>query len=285
MSMKLSSKIFAFAPVLLVAACTTTPLPPAPQALLGIDRGIAGIDNCAVGCPTGSQSDETLVRNSYTLNNNPGTKFANWVAYKITKSTQASSRPRNWKTDPDLPASDTLSPDDYKNANQVLKVDRGHQAPLASLAAVSDWQSLNYLSNITPQKAALNQGAWARLEDQERKLANRADISAVYTVTGPLYERSMEKLPNAKKSHQIPSGYWKIIFINNSPAVNHYATFILDQDTPATANFCDFQATVSDVERRAGLTLWSDLPTEIQAGLKKTPGVLSEQMGCPPTKA
>ena len=125
-------------------------------------------DNCEVGCPSGG-SDQTLVRDSYTLNNNSNTKFANWVAYKMTKSSQASGRPRDWKRDPALPPADTLSPDAYQNANTLLGVDRGHQAPLAGLGGASDWPSLNYLSNITPQKADLNQGAWVRLEDKERE--------------------------------------------------------------------------------------------------------------------
>lgn len=89
-------------------------------------------DNCEVGCPSGG-SDQTLVRDSYTLNNNSNTKFANWVAYKMTKSSQASGCPRDWKRDPALPPADTLSPDAYQNANTLLEVDRGHQAPLAGL--------------------------------------------------------------------------------------------------------------------------------------------------------
>ena len=139
--------------------------------------GLSHIDNCEVGCPTGG-SDQTLVREAYTLNNNSHRKFANWVAYKITKASLASGRSRSWKRDPDLPAADTLAPAAYKGASAALAVDRGHQAPLAGLGASADWQALNYLSNITPQASALNQGAWARLEDKERALAERSDVAA-----------------------------------------------------------------------------------------------------------
>ncbi|MGF7116478.1 DNA/RNA endonuclease G (NUC1) [Pseudomonas laurylsulfatiphila] len=45
---------------------------------------------------------------------------------------------------------------------------------------MSDWQSLNYLTNITPQKADLDPGAWARLEDQERNLIKAKGVDAVY---------------------------------------------------------------------------------------------------------
>ncbi|AVJ17153.1 DNA/RNA non-specific endonuclease [Serratia rhizosphaerae] len=238
------------------------------------------IDNCAVGCPTGGSTNVSIVRHAYTLNNNSSTKFANWVAYHITKDTLASGKSRSWKTDPALEPQDTLAPADYTGANAALQVDRGHQAPLASLANVSDWESLNYLSNITPQKSALNQGSWAALEEQERKLIARADVSSVYTVTGPLYEREIGKLPGTDKSHTIPSGYWKVIFINNSPEVNHYAAFIFDQNTPRDADFCQFRTTVSEVEKRSGLILWAGLPDTVQEKLKAKPGVLPELMGC-----
>jgi endonuclease G len=77
---------------------------------------------------------QTLVREAYTLNNNSHRKFANWVAYKITKASLASGRSRSWKRDPDLPAADTLAPAAYKGASAALAVDRGHQAPLAGSA-------------------------------------------------------------------------------------------------------------------------------------------------------
>ncbi|MCA6941347.1 DNA/RNA non-specific endonuclease [Pectobacterium polaris] len=275
-------------PVLLLGACSTYQpqeaveqpqqqaeiAAPARQAVVAAVAAVSK-DNCLVGCPVGGSS-QTLVRDAYTLNNNASTKFANWVAYKMTSSSQASGRSRTWRQDPDLPASDTLAPAAYTGANAALAVDRGHQAPLAGLAAASDWQSLNYLSNITPQKAALNQGAWVRLEDKERALSNR---TAVYTVTGPLFERNVATLPNAP-TVQIPSGYWKILFTGSSPADGKFAAFIMDQDTPRAANFCNFQATVSQIEQKTGLTIWSSLPANVANTIKSQKGALASDLGC-----
>ena len=94
-----------------------------------------------------------------------------------------------------MPVGKTFNPVDYNGASVVLKMDLGHQANLASLGGVSNWQTLNYLTNITPQKANLNQGAWAQLEDQERSLNKAADVDVVYVATGPLYERRIGSLP------------------------------------------------------------------------------------------
>ncbi len=266
-------------PVFFLASCVNQQQPvehpPVAQVML------PGIDNCLVGCPAGG-SHETLIRQAYTLNNNSSTKFANWVAYKITRASQASNRPRNWKQDPELPAGDTLKPAAYTGANAALAVDRGHQAPLASLGSATDWGSLNYLSNITPQKSALNQGAWAKLEDKERMLANRSDVTAVYTVTGPLFGKNIGVLPAAPEV-KIPDSYWKIIFIGDGPDKGKYSAFLLPQSVASSASFCDYQVTVSTIEEKTNppLTLWSALPADIAAGIKTRVGTLAkEDMGC-----
>lgn len=201
----------------------------------------------------------------------------------MTKTSQASGRPRNWAQDPDLPPSDTLAPSAYKNAHSLLKVDRGHQAPLAGLGGVSDWPSLNYLSNITPQKSALNQGAWAALENRVRELAKQADVSVVHVVTGPLFERHIATLPE-DATVEIPSGYWKVLFTGTAPSKSegNYAAFIMDQNTPRSANFCDYQVTVDAIEHKTKpvLTLWSALPEAVASEVKTTKGSLAQKLGC-----
>ncbi|MFP3498073.1 DNA/RNA non-specific endonuclease [Pseudomonas sp. SIMBA_059] len=264
----------------LIAACTTTDRTREPAVAIQVMPGqVPAFDNCGVGCPTGG-SPLTLNRQAYTLNNNGSTKFANWVSYRITKNTPASGRARNWATDPDIPPGETLDPVDYNGANVALKVDRGHQANLASMAGVADWPTLNYLSNITPQKADLNQGPWARLEDQERNLAKEPGVDQVYVVTGPLYEHFVGTLPGTNKVHTIPSGYWKIIFVGSSPQDGIYASFVMNQETPKGAAFCDYQVTVNQIEERSGMTFWSNLPQPVQAALKAKQGQLPARIGC-----
>lgn len=272
-------------PVILLSACSTSYQPqdtkPAPE-LPHRDIVVPQPDNCSVGCPEGG-SQQTIYRYAYTLNNNRATKLANWVAYSVTKTSQASGRPRNWAQDPDLPPSDTLAPSAYKNAHALLKVDRGHQAPLAGLGGVSDWASLNYLSNITPQKSALNQGAWASLENRVRELARQDDVSVVHVVTGPLFERHIATLPE-DATVEIPSGYWKVLFTGTAPSKSegNYAAFIMDQNTPRSANFCDYQVTVEAIEHKTKplLTLWSDLPETVARVVKTTTGNLAQKLGC-----
>ncbi len=205
--------------------------------------------HCFKSCPTGYTDGNTvIVRDIYTLSNNPVTKFADWVAYKVSADTIGSVKPRRWKADPDLLPDDTLEPGDYKGANKAFGTDRGHQGPLASLSATDSYYQTNYLSNITPQKAALNQGSWVRLESRIRERAK--ELGELYVITGPLYERLMFTLPGADETHLVPSGYWKVVIFEQ------YAEgFIFDQDEERSVDYCDRKATIKQIEWRTGLDI------------------------------
>jgi len=233
--------------------------------------------HCPQGCPTGTPSSNFHVwRNAYTLSNNATTKFADWVAYKVSPSTIGGGKTRTWRADPSIWSSRTLEPADYNGANAALAVDRGHQAPLASLSAVSDWQTLNYLSNITPQKSNLNQGPWRILEERVRDLATTSGINSIYVVTGPIYEYNLASLPGADESHRIPSGYWKVIYVNNGSIQT--AAFLMDQSTPRSANFCQSIVTINNVESRSGLNILPSMPN--QSSIERYLGSLKDDLGC-----
>ncbi len=217
------------------------------------------------------ESDVIIHRNIYSLCNNGETKFADWVAYRLDASTVANKHrtSRRWKRDSDLPKESTLEPDDYKGANAALKTDRGHQAPLASFKGTEYWKMTNYLSNITPQKSALNQGPWQRVEAKVRSLAK---LKTVYVITGPLYEREIGKLPGTRKSHKVPSGYWKIIAVktNDSDQPLQLLGFIFDQSTPRNADVKGYTATVNAIEARTGFNFFPGLEKEYSEEVVET---------------
>ncbi len=237
---------------------------------------------CLAGCPVGSPaSDQLVVHHILELENNPTTKFADWVAYKITAETMGSGCKRIWKIDPDLDTSSTLTPSDYKDIRNALVSDRGHQAPLASLCGSPDWQEADYLSNITPQKTDLNEGAWERLENGERSLVTHHKATAVYSLTGPLYERKMEKLSYAHRDHTVPSGYWKIISLIENNKIEAIA-FLMDQETPRETDFCSTKVTIGDIEKRAHLKFFPDLGDPARSSLENgtEEGPLLTAVGC-----
>jgi endonuclease G len=208
--------------------------------------------HCLFGCPLGAPAtNDTVVREIYTLSSNDLTKLADWVAYRVTPASIGSSPNREWRTDPSLAGDETLTPDAYDGANRVLRTDRGHQAPLASFSGTPFAADTNILSNITPQASSLNQGPWNALEGQERSLAQRLDTS-VYVYTGPLFERLMTPLPAGPALARVPSGYWKVVAL----ADGRVAAFVFDQATPRTFNYCDGRVSLTHVVLRSRLILF-----------------------------
>ena len=227
--------------------------------------------HCLEACPVGApENDDVVVRPIYTLSADPLTKLAVWVAYAVSPETIGPSITRVWRADPWLAPDETLEPEDYDGANAALGVDRGHQAPLASLSGTPYAADTNLLSNITPQASALNQGPWQRLEARERELA-RAERTIVYVLTGPLFERLMPPLPGADERHRVPSGYWKVI----ATADGRVTAFAFDQATPRGEDYCRDRRPLDEVELRARLRLY---PLRVASWRP-----LDAQLGCAPT--
>lgn len=219
------------------------------------------------------------MRSIYVLSVNETTKFADWAAYRVDKTTIGRTADRVWRVDPYLDADENLEPPDYEGANAALQVDRGHQIPLASFTSTPEWEATNYLSNITPQKSALNQGPWEALESAERTLARRTDIAAVYVMTGPVYQRTMQSLPKADEPHQVPSGYWKIVAVQTGTGIR-VAGFFMDHETPRNARYCDQIRTVADIETMTGLKFFPALADVQRRPIVATSAPLKADLGC-----
>lgn len=167
--------------------------------------------HCYRFCPEALVGDQGVVRHrAFTLAPDPDSKIAQWVAYKITAVTLGDARSRRWRADPALPDADALEPADYHGASRA-GYDRGHLAPLASLAGSAGWAETNYTSNLAPQLRSLNRGSWARQEAAERRLITKGGYREVYVVVRPLFERPMPPLPHADEPHRVPSGFIKTI--------------------------------------------------------------------------
>lgn len=189
--------------------------------------------HCPLGCPSlYIEKNDVVFNHTYALSNNPTTKFADWVAYEVNVLNFGVSPGRAWGNDSLIDDDESLEEPDYKNAFKELKTDRGHLAPLASFAGNKNWNELNYLSNITPQKSALNQGSWVELESAIRDAVSFRN--PLYVITGTLYLENEKPLPKADESHKVPSAYFKVIYDLNG----HSASFIFDQELPRKAKYC-----------------------------------------------
>lgn len=227
--------------------------------------------HCLNGCPVGAPAiDDIIVREICTLASNDLTKLADWVAYRVIPASISTSGERKWRADPWLDPEETLEPEDYDCASDAIGIDRGHQAPLSAFSGTPFAADTNILSNITPQGSALNQAPWQQLEAREKALAI-AENTAVYVLTGPLFERVMPPLPNADERHRVPSGYWKVVATADGRAV----AFIMDATVPRDLDYCATRTTVDEIEVRARLALFPRLQTRSLRDLSTAVGCAS----------
>jgi endonuclease G len=246
------------------------------------------------GYPTGTPaSNDLIIRDSYALSSNDTTKFADWVAYRLTpyEVTGTLDLDRKWRTDPWLEVNETLeatpsSADDYRKASDE-DYDRGHLAPLASFKGSRDASQVDYYSNIVPQKKDLNEGSWQKLEQIERNIVCSGEM--LWVMTGPLYESQMAPLPQADEPHTVPSGFWKILVLlrGNGPWV---AAFIFGQDTPRDSPVAGHLVSVDEIEARSHLDFFRELPSSLENSIEATALTTQQwqaslpEHGCPQSK-
>lgn len=212
------------------------------------------------GYPFGAAStNDLIIHDIYALSSNDNTKFADWVAYRLTVHEVDGDigLDRNWKSEEWLDKDETLEASDYTGANGAHDYERGHQAPLGSFKRSVHASQTNHLSNITPQKSELNQGPWKELEDHIRGLAMNGNT--VYVMTGPLYEREMPALPKADEPHKVPSGYWKVVLMPTGSGSFEHAAFIMDQNSARKDAISSKVVSIDEVEKRSGLDLLWEL--------------------------
>ncbi len=86
-------------------------------------------------------------------------------------------------------------------------------------------------------------------------------------MAGPLYERQMPALPGADEPHRVPSGYWKIVAIQDSSHHQRHRVHLRPRHA-RSANMCDHVETVDAVEQRAGLDFFRALPDDTETALE-----------------
>ncbi len=173
------------------------------------------LEDCAeyakMGVP--GQSGDLLCRTGHLLAHSSENKTPIWVAEHLTADKAASTevpRYNTFQADPDLEKGKRSELSDYKGSGY----DRGHMAPAADMKWSQDAMvQCFYLSNMIPQVGkGMNQGIWARLEENVRKWAiSRAEV---YIFTGLIYDGGVTKTIGKNKV-AVPSHIYKIVYDPN----------------------------------------------------------------------
>ncbi len=166
---------------------------------------------CYQQCP---QAEGWLARRAVTLLDNEGfalgwssqRRAALWVAYQLDPADdrkQLDPRPKGYTVDTRThPAARSET---YRNTG----FDRGHLAANSIMSRFFGPEAQRlamHMSNIAPQTARLNRGAWQRLEMAEVDVW-LSDAERVWVVTGPIWGQRPAKLSG---SLPVPEAFYRI---------------------------------------------------------------------------
>ncbi|CAN5699233.1 hypothetical protein BH24ACI3_BH24ACI3_03100 [soil metagenome] len=193
---------------------------------------------------------------------------ANWVSWRTTREDLGASIPRpDFQPDPRLPDGfRRIGYYDYSGSG----FERGHLVPSADRFANARLNEETFLmTNMVPQKGALNQYPWQKLESYARGQARR--VGDVYQIAGCYGEQ--ERL---KDKVAAPTNCWKVIaVVPRGKLVSDLdrRMRIIAVDMPNSNGIENerwerYKTTIREIERRTGLDLLNNLPQDAQDRLE-----------------
>ena len=119
------------------------------------------------------------------------------------------------------------------------------------------------MSNICPQRHALNAGPWKQLE---QKIATNyaGRFGEVWVLAGPVFGANPERL---HRRVAIPEAFYMIIVDESDGRVRAEA-FLFPQETPASAPLESYVTSIYEIEKRTGLDFLSELPDAAENALE-----------------
>jgi len=144
--------------------------------------------------------------------------------------------------------------------------DRGHLAPNYAIAVRygrTAQEETFRMSNICPQKHALNAGLWKQLE--QRIATNYPGrFGEVWVLAGPVFGAQPERL---KRRVAVPEAFYMIVLDENEGRVRAEA-FLFPQQTPESGRLDDYLTAIDEIERRTGLDFLAELPDDAENALE-----------------
>ena len=185
-----------------------------------------------------------------------------WCAYHVTPEVKFKDgkRPR-FLVDKSVRTSPR--PDDYTHSG----FDRGHMVPNHAIISRfgEDMRRRTFLmSNITPQRAALNRGVW---KDVEHRIADlwSARYGEIWIVVGCIPSDCGATIGTT--GIDVPSAFYQLVIAQEGREIRALAVLL-----PQTADWDDWAArylvSIDELERLTGLDFNSELADDLEASLE-----------------
>lgn len=195
-----------------------------------------------------------LVNRGYVVGYNDARGSPAWAAYHVRDLAQLpAALPRPAKFSIDRRTTARIAPESYNDSGY----DRGHLAPnyvIASRYGAVAQEETFLMSNIAPQRHALNAGVWKELE---MKIANAypARYQEVWVFAGPIFGEHPREL---RGGVEIPEAFWMIV-VDEHEAKARTLALIVPQDAPPSMDLGRCLTSIDEIERRTQLDLFPEL--------------------------
>lgn len=202
---------------------------------------------------------QVIEHGHYILGYSEPHEQAAWVAYELLPSEIYGSvkRTDDFREDPDV-TTGSASLDDYKWSGY----DRGHLAPAADFSFNGQAMSESFfLSNMSPQEASFNRGAWASLEKQVRNWVSHK--GKMYVITGAILDNPKEFI--GKNQVAVPKWYFKIVFSFDDNSVIGVV-----MPNQRVSGFRPYIRTIDEIEELTNLDFFSELDNTREAILESS---------------
>ncbi len=216
------------------------------------------------GIPS-SQSPLNILRNdAYWVGYSEEKRTPLWAAYRLFDSPPAvSTIERAESFLPDFRTSARITSDFYTNSGY----DRGHLASNYSIAKCfgdAAQKQTFLMSNVVPQRHALNAGIWKSLEKKEiDTYAPRCQT--IWVIAGPIYPSvAARTIPSGLP---IPEAFFKIILDDVDGRLRAMA-FIFPHDMEKGVALKNCLVSIDEIEQRTGLDFFPELPKDVQTALE-----------------
>jgi endonuclease G, mitochondrial len=185
-----------------------------------------------------------------------------WAAYRVrdVEILDAPKRPEEFRVDERTTA--RVKPDDYERSGY----DRGHLAPnfaIATRYGRTAQEETFLMSNIAPQKHALNAGVWKNLE-QKIATSYAARFGEVWVMAGPVFGAQPAKL---QRRVAVPEAFYMIVVDESEGRVRAQA-FLFPQETFGGDELEKYMVSIDEIEARTGLDFLTALPDDAENALE-----------------
>ncbi len=189
-----------------------------------------------------------------------------WVEYALVTAENTPSLKRPGRFETDWRSINRVSHESYQKSGY----DRGHMAPNYAMSHLYGWegQADSFLmTNITPQKAKLNQQLWQHLEETEIKHFAKL-FGRVWMIAGPASSGTVERLIS-DWAVEIPDAFFKIYVTEAAQGMPSIAlAFLIPQTVNGHEPLAQFVTSIDNIEMQTGIDFFAELDDRVEAQLE-----------------